>query len=78
MSKTNDLLRGHVSLEVECLDRIYLNGYIPTVQILGQLTSFPIEHPTKQKVLSPALLHQMTQKPLQDVKQYNRLFWNDE
>ena len=23
----NDVLDGHVSLDVECLDRIYLNGY---------------------------------------------------
>ncbi len=48
MSKTNDLLRDHVSLEVEYLDRIYLNGYIPTMQLSGQLIGFPIEHP-KQK-----------------------------
>ena len=24
----NDVLDGHVGLEVECLDRIYLNGYV--------------------------------------------------
>jgi len=25
----NDLLDGHVVLDVQCLDRIYLNGYVP-------------------------------------------------
>jgi hypothetical protein len=25
----NDILAGHVSLDVACLDRIYLNGYLP-------------------------------------------------
>ena len=25
----NDLLDGHVALDIQCLDRIYLNAYIP-------------------------------------------------
>jgi len=25
----NDLLDGHVKLDIECLDRVYLNGYVP-------------------------------------------------
>jgi hypothetical protein len=33
----NDILAGHVSLDVACLDRIYLNGYLPTVQVPGQV-----------------------------------------
>ena len=28
----NDVLDGHVGLDVECLDRIYLNGYVPNLQ----------------------------------------------
>jgi len=35
MPNINDLLRDHVTLQVECLDRIYLNGYIPNLQIPG-------------------------------------------
>jgi len=60
MQNINDLLRDHVTLEVECLDRIYLNGYIPNLQLLGQLINFLVHH-RKQKIPSPALLHQMTQ-----------------
>ena len=32
-----DLLDGHVTLDVECLDRIYLNGYVPNLQVGGQV-----------------------------------------
>jgi hypothetical protein len=26
------LLRDHVTLQVDCMDRLYLNGYVPTLQ----------------------------------------------
>jgi hypothetical protein len=29
----NDMLDGHVTLDVECLDRVYQNGYVPTLQV---------------------------------------------
>jgi len=40
----NDLLDGHVGLDVECLDRIYLNGYAPNLQVGGQVVSFLTRH----------------------------------
>jgi hypothetical protein len=40
----NDLLDGHVALDVECLDRIYLNGYVPNLQVGGQLDLFMTQH----------------------------------
>ena len=36
----NDVLAGHVALDVECLDRIYLNGYVPNLQVGGQVVQF--------------------------------------
>jgi len=36
----NDILAGHVTLDVECLDRIYLNGYVPNLQVGGQVVQF--------------------------------------
>lgn len=36
----SDLLDGHVSLNIECLDRIYLHGYVPNLQVGGQVVSF--------------------------------------
>ena len=35
-----DVLAGHVTLDVRCLDRIYVNGYLPTVQVPGQVVLF--------------------------------------
>ena len=40
----NDVLDGHVGLDVECLDRIYLNGYVPNLQVSGQVASFMTAH----------------------------------
>ena len=34
-----DVLDRHVGLDVECLDRIYLNGYVPNLQVGGQVVS---------------------------------------
>jgi len=33
----NDVLDGHVALDLECLDRIYLNAYVPNLQVDGQI-----------------------------------------
>ena len=41
---TNDVLDGHVGLDVECLDRIYLNGYAPNLQVGAQVASFMTAH----------------------------------
>ena len=35
-----ELLDGHTVLDVECLDRIYLNGYVPALQVGGQVVTF--------------------------------------
>jgi len=35
-----DVLDGHVGLDIECLDRIYLNGYVPGLQTSGGLVRF--------------------------------------
>ena len=37
---TADILGGHVGLDLECLDRIYLNGYVPNLQVGGQVVQF--------------------------------------
>jgi hypothetical protein len=35
-----DILDGHVCLDLECLDRIYLNGYVPNLQVGAQVVQF--------------------------------------
>src|SRR6266571_8611772 len=36
----NDVLDGHASLDLECLDRLYLHGYLGRLQVSGQLVQF--------------------------------------
>jgi hypothetical protein len=69
MPNINDLLRDHVTLEVECLDRIYLNGYVPILQTGGQLVKFMMERLGKP-IPSPALLGQITDRFVAAVKQF--------
>lgn len=45
---------GHVVLDLECLDRIYLNPYVPTLQVGGQVVTF-----FDQPITSPVLFQQM-------------------
>jgi hypothetical protein len=53
----NDMLAGHVKLDLECLDRMYFNGYIPNVQVGGQVILF-LRH-RGYPVPSPACLQQI-------------------
>jgi len=54
------LLRDHVSLEVRCIDRLYLTGYQPKLQTSGGLCYFLQEH-LGYPIPSPALF-----RPLHD------------
>jgi len=38
------ILRDHVSLCTSCIDRLYLNGYVPKLQSTGQLCAFLCDH----------------------------------
>ena len=69
MLTIHELLRDHVSLQVECLDRIYLNGYVPRLQMPGQLVNFLTYH-RGYKVPSPVLLDQMTKSFRQSVERF--------
>jgi hypothetical protein len=40
----NEILDGRVALDIECLDRIYLNAYVPTLQSSGQVVAFLTQH----------------------------------
>ncbi len=50
----NDVLDGHVVLDLQCLDRVYLNGYVPKLQVGGQIVTFLTEH-LGNPIPSPAL-----------------------
>lgn len=53
-----ELLDDHVALEVECLDRIYLNGYVPRLQVGGQVVSFMTRH-LGLPIPSPAVMEKI-------------------
>ena len=58
MVTVNDVLDGHVSLDVECLDRVYLNGYVPNLQVGGQVVSFMTGH-LGYRIPSPAIMEKI-------------------
>ena len=52
------LLDGHTVLDIECLDRIYLNAYVPVLQSSGQVVAFMTQHLGKP-IPSPALMEHL-------------------
>ena len=44
MPNIASIIRDHVSLSIRCMDRLYLNGYLPKLQTSGQLAYFMTEH----------------------------------
>jgi len=64
-----DIIRHHVSLEVRCIDRIYLHAYMPKLQTSGGLCYFLhdyLGHP----VPSPALLKPRHDRLVAAVEQF--------
>jgi hypothetical protein len=54
----NDVLEGHVGLDLECFDRIYLNGWVQNLQVPGQVVSFLTGH-LGFSIPSPAILERI-------------------
>jgi hypothetical protein len=67
MATIPELLDGHVTLEVECLDRLYLNGYIGKLATGTGLVFFMREQLDKP-VPSPVVLGQISEKFREAVK----------
>src|SRR5262245_36199062 len=58
MPNIADIIRHHVSLEVRCLDRLYLHAYMPKLQTSGGLCYFLHDH-LGYRFASPALFRPM-------------------
>jgi hypothetical protein len=54
----NDILDGQVVLDLECLDRIYLNVYVPNLQVAGQVVTFLTRH-LGNPIPSPAIFDEI-------------------
>jgi hypothetical protein len=69
MKTVAEILKDHVTLEIECIDRIYLNGYIRNLQTPKALKAFFNYH-RGNPVVSPALLNHMTKGFVKAVETY--------
>ena len=64
-----DIIRHHVALEVRCIDRLYLNGYMPKLQTSGGLCYFLRDH-RGHPIPSPALFKPMHDRFVTAVHQF--------
>ena len=69
VTNINDVLAGHVALEVECVDRLYLNAYVPNLQVGGQVVRFITGHLGKP-IPSAALLGAIGNRFRREVKAF--------
>ena len=65
------ILRDHVSLSTSCIDRLYLNGYVPRLQSSGQVCAFLCEH-LGNRIASPAAFRPLHDRFVQDVAIFAR------
>lgn len=65
----NDLLDEHVVLDLECLDRVYLNAYVPNLQTPGQVAMFMTRH-LGLKIASPAIMEKIGNRFRRNVEQF--------
>jgi hypothetical protein len=69
VTNINDVLDGHVALEVECVDRLYLNAYVPNLQVGGQAERFCKDR-LRQPIASPAVIQRIGNRFRRDVKAF--------
>jgi hypothetical protein len=67
MPNVETLLRDHVRLQVDCIDRLYLNGYVPKLQRPQNLWWFFHEH-RGCPVVSPPLIKQMVDQFVESIR----------
>jgi hypothetical protein len=60
------IIRDRVTLTIDCIDRLYLNGYVPRLQTSGQLCWFLQDH-LGNPIPSPALLRPLHDRFVRDV-----------
>ena len=64
-----DVVAGHVTLDVSCLDRMYLNGYVARLQTPGGVVYFFRDHRGKP-IVSPALFEPIGEKFRKDIRDW--------
>ena len=69
VTNINEVLDGHVALEVECVDRLLLNAYVPNLQVGGQVVRFITAHLGKP-IASAAVLGSIGNRFRREVKAF--------
>jgi hypothetical protein len=69
VTNINDVLDGHVGLDLSCIDRLYLNAYVPNMAVGGQVARFLTGH-LGNPIPSPALLQTTRNRFRRDVKAF--------
>jgi hypothetical protein len=64
-----EMMAGHVTLDVSCIDRLYLNGYVPRLQTAGGVIYFFHDHRGKP-IASPALFEPIGAKFRKDMNDW--------
>jgi hypothetical protein len=64
-----DVVAGHVRLDISCLDRVYLNGYVAKLQTPGGVIYFFHDHRGKP-IVSPALFEPIGEKFRRDIRDW--------
>jgi hypothetical protein len=66
-----EMVAGHVRLDISCLDRVYLNGYVASLQTPGGVIYFFHNHRGKP-IVSSALFEPIGEKFRRDVAEWAR------
>jgi len=61
VASVTDLLGGQVGLDLECMDRLYFNGYVPNLQVGGQVVTF-LTHHLGYPIPSPVVFNQIGER----------------
>ena len=64
-----DMVAGHVRLDISCLDRVYLNGFVTKLQTPGGVVYFFHDH-RGRPIVSPALFEPIGEKFRRDMKSW--------
>jgi hypothetical protein len=66
-----EMVAGHVTLDISCLDRVYLNGFVAKLQTPGGVIYF-FHHHRGKPIVSPALFEPIGEKFRKDIKDWAR------
>jgi hypothetical protein len=64
-----DMVAGHVRLDISCLDRVYLTGFVAKLQTPGGVVYFFHDHRGKP-IVSPALFEPIGEKFRREIKDW--------